>query len=201
MDSTMISGLVGCGGTLLGALLGACIGGYYNKMSAEKAIQAQMNILRQQEIIELQKEEEFVRLSAEAVFLDLSTAMLEGFNRLKGHEMMSIGATPLPLPINPQYAEAVAALRVILTPDESLAINRVYGLLHKIQRDIENSNYITSTFREVEFGYTALEVILFRESYPEIMKLDIDHITIDFLLDKLDVKYLVIRRLKEIATW
>lgn len=185
--------------TLWGAIIGGGISAVTSILATNINIKAQSNFVKKQEENQINQLEESIRHSAKLVYLDLTTAILEGFSVIKSVSKEHFGSMPVQLPINPRYADAVAILSKKLSPTELVSINRLYGMINRVQHDIEKKSYTSDLFNDVKLDYVAIEVNVFGESYPEIMSFDIENITIDYLMDKLDKNYLVLRKLKEIA--
>lgn len=185
-------------------LAGAMIGGYFSyrgsKSATEDSIQAQSKIYEETRVLENRKISENKRTSAKIIYIDFLNAIDEGLNVVKDQSKQQVGRAPNLLPMNIVYSAAIVSLSGELDSQELALINRLYGIMEKVRHDIMQLDYIIGTYDHIKFDYHILLVEVFGDRYQEIMKLNLELITKDFIIEQLDRKYKVVfERLRTIG--
>ncbi|BAF60324.1 hypothetical membrane protein [Pelotomaculum thermopropionicum SI] len=189
MDSTLLAGIFGLIGTIIGSLIAGIYSYKGSKNAAERNIEVQNKVLTEAKELEDEKKREIIKTYAKLIYLDLLTAVFEGFQFLKGVARPNVGNAPPLLPMYHEYGKAITFISSEFNADELTLINKLYGIIEKIRHDIINLNYITNSFDLIRFNFLLLEVEVFGEKYSKIMSLDGNMITKDYLIYELHGKY------------
>lgn len=182
MDNSILSAIIG----FIGAIIGALIGGKYTERVSKSNIEAQNKALDENKLQQSIKEKEFCISSSKIIYLDLLTALHEGFRFLKTKK------SPALLPLNNEYSKALVLISNNFRAEELILLNKLFGIIEKIRYDILNTNYAANKFTNIEHDYTLLEEEVFKEKYSEILSYDVIMITKDYLITQLSKNYKII---------
>lgn len=189
MDSTLLAGIFGLVGTIIGSIIAGIYSYKGSYAATERNIEVQSKLLAEAKELEEEKKHETIRTYAKLIYLDLLTALFEGFQSIKGVVRPTVGSAPPLLPMYQEYGRAITFLSGEFDADELILINRLYGIIEKIRHDIFNLNYITNPYDLINFSFTLFETEVFGEKYSKIVGLDGSMITKDYLEYELYGKY------------
>ncbi|NMI03202.1 hypothetical protein HF638_04405 [Paenibacillus sp. SZ31] len=174
-------------------LVGAMIGGFLSykasKSATQDSIKAQSEIYNKTRELENRRIFENKRTSAKIIYIDFLNAIDEGLNIVKEQKRQHVGRAPNLLPMNTAYSSIIVSLSEELNPEELSVINRLYGIMEKVRHDILNLDYILGTYDHIEFDYRILLVEVFGNNYKEMIETNLEYITRDLIVEKIDREY------------
>ncbi len=188
IDSIIVAAFIGVFGSIIGGVLVSILTNRTTKKVTERNLNEQRLVIEDSKRIQETKEKELIKIKAIITYNDIINACFEGFIYLKKGKNISISAPNL-ITINKNYSDDVAVISKLLSIKEISLVFNLYGMIEKIRNDILRSNYLTSTFSDVEKDYEMLVQTVFKDKYDDISKLDADYITNNFLLESMNSEY------------
>lgn len=185
---------------LIGAILGGVLCYLGSKSAAKESIVAQRKIFDDNKSLEMQRLERIACTNAKVIYLDILTAVNEGFRVIKELSRPIVGSAPNLLPIYNEYSKAIAYISDMMTPEELILINKVYGIIEKIRSDIFKLSYTSDQDGNINFDYHLLLVEIYADEYLKMIQHEPSTLTINFLLEWMPLEYkTVMNKLKGIG--
>lgn len=168
MDSTLLSGIIGAGGAVIGGLLTSWFSNRITTKVIRQSIDAQQQVFEERRQNEEQKENSLLKLNAQIVSNDIINACIKGFMFIKGENKMFVVTAATMISMNKNYHDIVSSLYKILKPEDIILINNTYSMIEKIVNDIMNLNYVSEISGNIRYDYYILLQTLFSSKYNEI---------------------------------
>ncbi|MBD7912414.1 MULTISPECIES: hypothetical protein [Clostridium] len=175
MPIEFITSIISALSILTGSLVGAfCSWKISRKMHVEK-IREEYKIIKENRKYEDTYRAKAVCNNANVIRLDISTALFQSIRSLQNEseekKYLYI------LPVNRKYSEAVASLSDKYTLKELSAIYQLYGIIEKVNRDInawtlgDNESY-----EKVKTGFTSILYKIYGDECTKILKINPDEV-------------------------
>ncbi|GAW92360.1 hypothetical protein [Calderihabitans maritimus] len=185
MDSTLLAGIFG----LVGSIIGGLCSYYGIKKATDDNIRAQQVRIKQEK--DLNK-----KASARIIYIDLFTAIREIIRVRRGDR-----GAPHNISAARDFSVHIANLSNHLSFEEMVLINKLYGLVEKIRLDIINSSFISSPDEKIRFSSDLLGQELFGDRFAEVAKrTDYRAIDREFLIASMKEDYgRLFNKIKDLA--
>lgn len=185
MDNTLLAGLFG----LIGSIIGGLASFYGSKSAAKSSIEAQNKLIQERNVHEESEALKKISINARIIFFDLITALHEGLMVYKEVKRPGVGVAPMMLPMYGNYSNSIAIISDKLVSEELILLNKLYGAIEKIRHDILNANLVEDDFYKIRVDYLLLISEVYGDRYGEMLGLDIGMITEHRLLMELRDNY------------
>jgi hypothetical protein len=183
MDSTLIAGFYGLGGSLVGA----CVSYYVGRSATSQNIRFQLNLLNSERMEELHKEDKSKSQSAKLLENDICTAVSEAMRVINNRIKPGWGGSPSSLSFNANYYEHLSKVQEHLNLESIIKLNKIYGLL-KVYQESTYRNDIDHPDIRRHLCHIGIE--MFGEKF-EIISNNINHdqFTKEILIEHMNPEY------------
>ncbi|MGV8981981.1 hypothetical protein [Clostridium sp.] len=187
IPDNLINPIISSTSIIIGAILGGIFSYIINKNSTGKAIETQSKIERAKR--EYQELNKAMRLSENATIirLDICTTLFQSLRILK-----EFGAgnkiTIYPVPMNFNYAKAIAALEKKLNLKELSYIYQLYVIIEKLHNDTKEYYYDEKHYTLIKEDYEMFIKKLYGTNSSKALCFDIDRVTYENLYNNEIIK-------------
>lgn len=167
---------------IAGAILGGIFSWLINKHSTCKAIETQNKLEKDRR--EYQEQNNVLKLNeyVTIIRLDICTALFQSLRMLKEfNNKNKINIYPIPMNLN--YAEAIAALKKTLNLKEMSYIYQLYGIIEKLNNDIKVYNYDETYNTLLKADYEMFIRKLYGSNFSKALDFDVDKVSFENLYD------------------
>lgn len=169
------------------SILGAMCSWIVTKKSLCKNEEMQNRISEETRKYQNDKDYKSYKENAVIIRLDICTVLFQSIKTLR----ISAGSREklYTIPMNHDYSKAVASLQKNFTLRELSYIYQLYGMIEKLNYDIKNTKYLNDKdYKHIIMDYEILLESIYGDNYKEILKLDIENISYDELLNNEHIK-------------
>jgi len=172
---------------IIGAILGGIFSYIINKKSTSKAIETQSKIEKARR--EYQESNKAMKLSENATIirLDICTTLFQSLRMLKEFNAKN-KITIYPIPMNYNYAKAIAALEKKMDLKELSYIYQLYVIIEKLHNDTKEYYYDEKHYTLIKEDYEMFIKKLYGNNFSKALNFDIDKITYKNLYDNEIIK-------------
>lgn len=187
IPANLINPIISSISIIVGAILGGIFSWFINKNSTCKSIETQGKIEKARR--EYQEQNKALKLNeyATIIRLDICTTLFQSLRMLKEFENNE-NASIYPIPMNHNYAEAIAALDKILNLKEMSYIYQLYGIIQKLNYDTKGHNYDKIQYTLVKEDYEMFVKKLYGQNFLKALEFDMDKVTYINLYDNEIIK-------------
>lgn len=165
---------------IIGAILGGIFSWFINKASTSRAIETQSKLEKAKREYREQNKAIMLREYATIIRLDICTTLFQSLRMLKkfdGKNKINI----YPVPMNLNYAGAIAALEKILNLKEMSYIYQLYGIIEKLNNDTKGYHYDGRHNTLIKEDYEMFIKKLYGDNFSKALEFDIDEVTYENL--------------------
>ncbi|MGH4139996.1 hypothetical protein [Clostridium sp.] len=187
IPDNLINPIISSTSIIIGAILGGIFSYIINKKFTSRAIETQSNIEKARR--EYQEENKAMKLSENATIirLDICTTLFQSLRMLK--EFSSGNKTTIyPVPINFNYAKAIAALEKKLNLKELSYIYQLYVIIEKLHNDTKEYYYDEKHYTLIKEDYEMFIKKLYGNNFSKALSFDTDKATYDDLYNNEIIK-------------
>lgn len=181
MPLPIITSIISALSIIIGSLIGAYFSYLISKKMHERAHEEKTSLREEdRKYAEYEKEKER-RISANLVRLDIATAIFQSIRGIKNNDLKKIYSYSLP--INKNYANAIASLTEVYTLQELSKIYQIYGIIEKVNRDINNFNGgDLEDYKRIKLGFNTILSKIYGKNVNNIVKLNEDRISYEDII-------------------
>ncbi|MBU3190387.1 hypothetical protein K9O30_14440 [Clostridium bowmanii] len=183
----LINPLISSISIITGAILGGIFSYIINKKSTGKAIETQSKIEKDKR--EYQEANKAIKLSENATIirLDICTTLFQSLRMLKEFDSGN-KITIYPVPMNFNYAKAIAALEKKLDLKELSYIYQLYVIIEKLHNDTKVYYYDEKHYTLIKEDYEMFIKKLYGSNFSKALCFDIDNVTYESLYNNEIIK-------------
>jgi len=184
MDSTLMAGIYGLAGSIIGGLASY----FGSKNAAKDNINAQNKVLNDQKGKDKQLNLERIKISAKVIYYDLLTAIYEVF-RFRKEATYNTENIPKYINISPNYNQCIEVLSSKLELEQILLLNKLYGLIEQLRYAILRFSFETKNYFDCERQGEAIGIELFsgKNIFQDYFStFDVNNFNIDILIGNMN---------------
>jgi hypothetical protein len=187
IPDNLIDPIISAISIIIGAILGGIFSWFINKDSTCKAIETQNKIEKDKR--EYQEQNKALKLNeyVTIIRLDIFTTLFQSLRMLKEFDENN-KINVYPIPMNPNYSEAIAALEKILNLKEMSYIYQLYGIIEKLNNDTKGYHYDDKHYTLIKEDYEMVVKKLYGNNFSKALEFDIDNVTYENLYDNEIIK-------------
>lgn len=187
IPNNLITPIISSTSIIIGAILGGIFSWFINKNSTGKAIETQSKIEKAKR--DYQEQNKAFKLSeyATIIRLDICTTLFQSLRMLKefdDNDKFSI----YPIPMNLNYAEAIASLDKLFNLKEMSYIYQLYGIIEKLNNDTKGYHYDAKHYSLIKEDYMMFIKKLYGNNFSKALIFDIDKVTYENLYNNEIIK-------------
>ena len=187
IPDSLVNPIISSVSIIMGAILGGIFSWIINKNSTCKAIETQNKIEEAKREYQEQNKAIKLREYATIIRLDICTTLFQSLRMLKEFEDKN-KISIYPIPMNLNYAEAIAALEKILNLKEMSYIYQLYGIIEKLNTDTKGYQYDKNHYTLIREDYEMFVKTLYGNNLSKALDFDIDNVTYEDLFDNEIIK-------------
>jgi len=187
IPDSLVNPIISSVSIIMGAILGGIFSWFINKNSTCKAIETQNKIEEAKREYQEQNKAIKLREYATIIRLDICTTLFQSLRMLKEFEDKN-KISIYPIPMNLNYAEAIAALEKILNLKEMSYIYQLYGIIEKLNTDTKGYQYDKNHYTLIREDYEMFVKTLYGNNLSKALDFDIDNVTYEDLFDNEIIK-------------
>ncbi len=190
LDTTTLAAIYGGAIGLVGSAIGGVASYLGSKKAAKVSIDAQQRVLNEEKIKEKEEREQILRTSARIIYIDIFTALKEIIRIQTKIQKPNIGNAPEGISISRNYSEHIANLSGDFQLEQLVLINKLYGLVWRLQQDILRLNYITDDYNAIRFSVNIIGVELFGANFFSILdEIEYDNLDDRKIISRMEPQY------------
>lgn len=190
LDTTTLAAIYGGAIGLVGSAIGGIASYLGSKKAAKVSIDAQQRVLNEEKIKEKEEREQILRTSARIIYIDIFTALKEIIRIQTKIQKPNIGNAPEGISISRNYSEHIANLSGDFQLEQLVLINKLYGLVWRLQQDILRLNYITDDYNAIRFSVNIIGVELFGANFFSILdEIEYDNLDDRKIISRMEPQY------------
>lgn len=190
LDTTTLAAIYGGAIGLVGSAIGGIASYLGSKKAAKVNIDAQQRVLNEEKIKEKEEQEQILRTSARIIYIDIFTALKEIIRIQTKIQKPNIGSAPEGISISRNYSEHIANLSGDFQLEQLVLINKLYGLVWRLQQDILRLNYITDDYNAIRFSVNIIGVELFGANFFSILdEIEYDNLDDRKIISRMEPQY------------
>lgn len=190
LDTTTLAAIYGGAIGLVGSAIGGIASYLGSKKAAKVNIDAQQRVLNEEKIKEKEEREQILRTSARIIYIDIFTALKEIIRIQTKIQKPNIGNAPEGISISRNYSEHIANLSGDFQLEQLVLINKLYGLVWRLQQDILRLNYITDDYNAIRFSVNIIGVELFGANFFSILdEIEYDNLDDRKIISRMEPQY------------
>lgn len=190
LDTTTLAAIYGGAIGLVGSAIGGVASYLGSKKAAKVNIDAQQRVLNEEKIKEKEEQEQILRTSARIIYIDIFTALKEIIRIQTKIQKPNIGNAPEGISISRNYSEHIANLSGDFQLEQLVLINKLYGLVWRLQQDILRLNYITDDYNAIRFSVNIIGVELFGANFFSILdEIEYDNLDDRKIISRMEPQY------------
>lgn len=187
MPLPIITSIISAISILVGSLMGAYFSYLISKKMHERAHE-EKNSIREEDrkYAECQKEKERT-INANLVRLDIATAIFQSIRGLKNNDLEKVYLYSLP--VNKDYANALASLTETYSLKELSKLYQVYGIIEKVNRDINSyKGGGEDDYERIRLGFDTILNKIYGNNAPNIVQFNEDEKSYDEIISNEFIK-------------
>lgn len=190
LDTTTLAAIYGGAIGLVGSAIGGIASYLGSKKAAKVNIDAQQRVLNEEKIKEKEEQEQILRTSARIIYIDIFTVLKEIIRIQTKIQKPNIGNAPEGISISRNYSEHIANLSGDFQLEQLVLINKLYGLVWRLQQDILRLNYITDDYNAIRFSVNIIGVELFGANFFSILdEIEYDNLDDRKIISRMEPQY------------
>ncbi len=190
LDTTTLAAIYGGAIGLVGSAIGGIASYLGSKKAAKVNIDAQQRVLNEEKIKEKEEQEQILRTSARIIYIDIFTVLKEIIRIQTKIQKPNIGSAPEGISISRNYSEHIANLSGDFQLEQLVLINKLYGLVWRLQQDILRLNYITDDYNAIRFSVNIIGVELFGANFFSILdEIEYDNLDDRKIISRMEPQY------------
>lgn len=190
LDTTTLAAIYGGAIGLVGSAIGGVASYLGSKKAAKVSIDAQQRVLNEEKIKEKEEQEQILRTSARIIYIDIFTVLKEIIRIQTKIQKPNIGSAPEGISISRNYSEHIANLSGDFQLEQLVLINKLYGLVWRLQQDILRLNYITDDYNAIRFSVNIIGVELFGANFFSILdEIEYDNLDDRKIISRMEPQY------------
>lgn len=190
LDTTTLAAIYGGAIGLVGSAIGGIASYLGSKKAAKVSIDAQQRVLNEEKIKEKEEQEQILRTSARIIYIDIFTVLKEIIRIQTKIQKPNIGNAPEGISISRNYSEHIANLSGDFQLEQLVLINKLYGLVWRLQQDILRLNYITDDYNAIRFSVNIIGVELFGANFFSILdEIEYDNLDDRKIISRMEPQY------------
>lgn len=171
MPLPIVTSIISAISIIIGSLLGAFFSYLISKNMHDRTHKEETSLREEERKYEEYKKRQERSINANLVRLDIATAIFQSIRGIKNTDMEKIYLYSLP--INKDYANAVASLIETYGLKELSKIYQVYGIIEKVNRDINSyRGGDKEEYERIRLGFYTILNKVYGENSKRILKLD-----------------------------
>lgn len=187
IPNNLITPIISSVSIIIGSILGGIFSWFINKNTSCKAIETQSKIEKYKR--EYQEQNKALKLNeyVTIIRLDICTTLFQSLRMLKEFAYND-KITIYPIPMNLNYAEAIAALGKTFNLKEMSYIYQLYGIIQKLNNDTRGYHYDDKHYILIKEDYEMFIKKLYGTNFLKALDFDMDEVTYKDLYDNEIIK-------------